>query len=67
MQNRPKVLAAEILPAALLYEPSAEPQTPMAAGDEGLRLVRAFLRIRDPALRATAIDFVSELAGRSQQ
>ena len=67
MKKQPEVLAAEILPAASLSEPSAEPQTLMAAGDEGLRLIKAFLRIRDPALRATAVDFVSELAGRSQQ
>ena len=37
------------------------------AADEGLRLIGAFLRIRDPALRAAAVDFVSELAERGEQ
>ncbi len=36
------------------------------AADDGLRLISAFLRIRDPALRAIAVTFVSELAERSE-
>ncbi|HKN29632.1 MAG TPA: hypothetical protein VJY34_17795 [Roseiarcus sp.] len=38
-----------------------------AGADDGLRLIRAFLRIRDPELRVAAIDFVSDLAKRSEQ
>lgn len=35
--------------------------------EEGLRLVEAFLRINDPALRLEAINFVSALAKRCEE
>jgi hypothetical protein len=47
-------------------EISTETGPTLEASDEGLRLLTAFLRIRDPALRAAAIDFVSDLAKRSE-
>ena len=63
MQEQQNDFAPEELLAAPLGEPLAEPQ----AADEGLRLLRTFLRIGDPALRAAAIDCVSELAKREEQ
>jgi len=59
MKNRLNVLSVEISGAC------AELRTP--TGYEGLRLINAFFRIRDPAFRAVAIEFVSELAERSEQ
>ncbi len=55
------------LEGALWSEISTERQTSVEASDEGLRLLGAFMKIRDPALRAAAIAFVSELAKRSEQ
>ena len=48
-------------------EISTETRTNIEASDDGLRLLSAFMRIRDPAHRAAAIDFVSELAELSEQ
>jgi hypothetical protein len=57
MQKPQNVFGAEKLRTASLGE----------LPDDGLRLIGAFLRIRDPARRAAAIEFVSELAERSEQ
>jgi len=51
----------------LLGDLLAELQASMEGADAGLRLVSAFLRISDPALRAAAIDFVSKLAEQDEQ
>lgn len=48
-------------------ETSTETRTAIEASEEGLRLISAFLRIRDPTLRAVAIDLISKLAERSEQ
>ena len=52
---------------ALWSEVATEPATDFEASDDGLRLLSAFMRIRDPDLRAAAIDFVAQLAERSEQ
>ena len=65
MPNRQNLFAA--LLAAPGDEISPDARSAEAAADDGLRLISAFLRIRDPALRAAAVDFVSELAERSEQ
>ncbi len=65
MQNRQDLLMA--LLAAPLDEISTEMRTATETANDGLRLISAFLRIRDPALRAAVVDFVSNLAKRSEQ
>ena len=65
MPNRQDLLAA--LLAAPVDEISPEARSAEAAAEDGLRLISAFLRIRDPALRAAAVDIVSKLAERSEQ
>ena len=65
MQYREDSLVALLV--APVDEISAEMRAATEAADDGLRLISAFIRIRDPALRATAVHFVSELAKRSEQ
>jgi hypothetical protein len=67
MQKRQNGVAPESLRTASVGELLAETQTGVEGADEGLRLISAFLRIRDPALRAAVIDFVSEFSQRSEQ
>ena len=43
-----------------------EPTTLSPKPEEGLRLVRAFLRIKSPTLREVVIHFVEDLAGVDQ-
>ena len=55
------------LESALWSEIFTDSGTDVEASVDGLRLLTAFMRISDPTLRAAAIDFVSELAQRSEQ
>jgi hypothetical protein len=65
MQKREGPLVA--LESVRWSEISTETRIDVETSDEGLRLLSAFMRIHDPALRAAAIDFVSGLAKRSEQ
>jgi hypothetical protein len=65
MQNREDPFAATTAtPFAEIF--AKMPNVVEEEADDGLRLITAFLRIRDPALRAAAVNFVSELAERSE-
>ena len=63
--RKPKDTFAALL-ALLLDEIDPEMGKAEKAADDGLRLIDAFMRIHDPALRAAAVHFVSELAKRSE-
>lgn len=67
MEKRPSLVAAESFLATPSDQFLIQRQTAVGAADDGLRLIRAFLRIRDPAVRAAAVKFVSELANSSEQ
>src|SRR5271166_2674199 len=67
MEKRPSLVAAESFLATPLDEFLVQMQTAVGAADDGLRLISAFLRIRDPAVRAAAVNLVSELANSSEQ
>ena len=48
--------------AATDFSQAAEPAFSLPDPEEGLRLMRAFLRIRDAARRQTIVEFVANMA-----
>ena len=59
-----KILNIEKLPpsVARLRPPPKEARFPPGAPEDGLRLIRAFVSIPDPAIRAAIVEMVAEQA-----
>ena len=56
--------AAGMIPQARAREYYSIPEPPFGSLEEGRRLIRAFVTIKNPAVRNAILDMVSELAAR---